>query len=102
MSRYILKGKEPGSEVAVGLDNPLQHWFLQYYPKGVDYEPPEDSEEEEGPTVWKDTRSNYEMLDFMEEFCDMEHSLFKQVRERISGDFDPHPVVGITHYKRVP
>lgn len=93
MSRLVLKGKEEGSELVVGLDPPLQSWFWQWYPRG-------ENSEDEGPDVWKDSRSNYDLLGAIDQYADKEHAFTKVVRNFVGGDWDPGEKQKQTHWRQ--
>lgn len=86
MSRYELPGKLPGHTVAVGLDRPMQEWFFQLYTP--------DSDEDEGPAIWRNTRSHNEICALMREHCDLGDPLTARVMDAIGGDLDPDDVLG--------
>jgi hypothetical protein len=84
MSRVSLRTKEPGCELVVGIDPPLQCWFVQYY------EPePEDPEEEHGPAVWKMQITRWEVVEYIDQYGDSSCPLVKKVRDKVVMDLDP-------------
>lgn len=80
MSRVIVKAKNPNHEVVVGLDRPLQHYFIQVYDL---------SAEDEEPFFWEDTRSNYKLCEHMREYCDLEDPATAKAFGNVQGDWDP-------------
>jgi len=76
MGRSTLEPKVEGAEVAVGID--LGSWFVQYIPPGCDY-----------PSVWETGISRFQVIAFIDKFCDVGDANTGEVRRVVAEDLDP-------------
>ncbi len=91
MSLYKLRAKGPRFSIALGFDRPMECYFFQLWNL---------EEDDEEPIINVDTRKNYEVLTLMDQYVDLTQPQAQDIRDGISGDWDPEIWLDMEHKRK--
>jgi len=93
MSRCLIKPKDQNHQIAVGIDPPLQCWFIQVFDLAY-----EKIKKEEKLIIDLDSSSRWPIIEIINEYADLEDSYAAQVKDYIAMDLDPKliPLINVT------